>query len=52
MTKSIPKMLEGIPIVNYLAVDLNILPNVNSIVGNLEVVMPNNSLETVNEKME
>lgn len=46
--KAVSKMLYGIPINKYVAVNLDDLDKIQEIVGTLEVEIPNDSLEEVN----
>lgn len=50
MAQAISRMIGGIPIANYAAMDLNTLTKVHNIVGELEVTIPNNSLLTINKE--
>lgn len=50
MAQAISKMMGGIPITNYVSMDLNTLPKVQNIVGELEVTLPNDSLLSINEE--
>lgn len=46
--QAVSRLLNGIPIAYYGALDLSQLSNIQNIVGELEVVIPNDSLEKVN----
>lgn len=47
-SQAVSRLLGGIPIAYYGAVDLTMLSNIQNIVGELEVIIPNDSLEKVN----
>lgn len=46
--QAVSRLLNGIPIAYYGAMDLSMLGNIQNIVGELEVIIPNDSLEKVN----
>ena len=48
--QAISRLLNGIPIAYYGAMDLSMISNIQNIVGNLEVTIPNDSLEKVNSE--
>ena len=48
--QAISRLLGNIPITYYAAIDLSMLSNIQNIVGELEVTIPNDSLEKVNEE--
>lgn len=47
-SQAISRLLGGIPIAYYGAADLNMLSNIQNIVGELELIIPNDSLESIN----
>lgn len=48
--QAVSRLLGNIPITYYAAIDLSMLSNIQNIVGELEVTIPNDSLEKVNEE--
>lgn len=46
--QALSRMMEGIPVTRYAALNLNKLEDIHDIVGTLEVTIPNDSLEKVN----
>ena len=48
--QAISRLLGGIPIAYYGAADLNMLSNIQNIVGELELIIPNDSLESINSE--
>lgn len=47
-SQAVSRMLSEIPMTRYAALNLNMIEKVQDIVGTLKVVIPNNSLESVN----
>ena len=48
-SQAVSRMLGGIPIVYYASLNLNMLGDIQNIIGILDVTLPNDSLEDVNE---
>ena len=48
MKEAVSTMLYGVPILGYCAINMDGIPATVDVVGDVEVVVPNNSLETVN----